>query len=391
MKKSVSFIIAITLLLGSVFITLNVIDIVYDRKVNASYNNSIGELYGYEVKNKGIILQQKLIENKDIQIYGSSELGSRVDKFYPTYFFNKENGFQLDLIGRGNSQSIIHAVNIAALGDELKNRKIVIIISPQWFNKNGISKDGFEMNFSSLQFYKMISSKLDKSVKLKICERLNGLTNQDKNIKLYTSLYSKNNSLSKAALSVFKPYFYIEYKILDIKDKIKSYKLLLDYKDNSENTFESSFNWEENLMEAEKMGKQATNNNEFQIENNYYNKYIRNNLKKLKGSMKNGKYTVSPEFEDLKLLISICKSNNIKPLFISVPVNGKWYDYTGFSKSDRDEYYKKLNNLITSNGFKIADLSNHEYDEYFLKDIMHLGWKGWVYVDKAIYEYLGND
>lgn len=28
-----------------------------------------------------------------------------------------------------------------------------------------------------------------------------------------------------------------------------------------------------------------------------------------------------------------------------------------------------------------------EYEDYFLKDVMHLGWKGWVYVDEAIDKY----
>ncbi|MHA4074727.1 D-alanyl-lipoteichoic acid biosynthesis protein DltD, partial [Bacillus cereus] len=26
-------------------------------------------------------------------------------------------------------------------------------------------------------------------------------------------------------------------------------------------------------------------------------------------------------------------------------------------------------------------------DKYFLKDHMHLGWKGWVYIDEAIQQF----
>ena len=35
----------------------------------------------------------------------------------------------------------------------------------------------------------------------------------------------------------------------------------------------------------------------------------------------------------------------------------------------------------------MADFSNKEYEEYFLKDIMHLGWKGWVYLDDKVYQF----
>ncbi|OPG94643.1 D-alanyl-lipoteichoic acid biosynthesis protein DltD, partial [Chryseobacterium mucoviscidosis] len=73
-----------------------------------------------------------------------------------------------------------------------------------------------------------------------------------------------------------------------------------------------------------------------------------------------------------------------EPLFISVPVHGKFYDYTGFPKKGRTDFYKKIKKEIEQEGFQVADLTNHEYDPYFLKDTLHLGWKGWVYVDQEI-------
>lgn len=39
---------------------------------------------------------------------------------------------------------------------------------------------------------------------------------------------------------------------------------------------------------------------------------------------------------------------------------------------------------------KLADFSQKEYEIYFLRDIMHLGWKGWVYLDRAVYEFYNN-
>ncbi|PEC93295.1 hypothetical protein CON17_30125, partial [Bacillus thuringiensis] len=29
----------------------------------------------------------------------------------------------------------------------------------------------------------------------------------------------------------------------------------------------------------------------------------------------------------------------------------------------------------------------HEYDKYFLKDTIHLGWKGWIYFDEAVQKF----
>jgi D-alanine transfer protein len=36
---------------------------------------------------------------------------------------------------------------------------------------------------------------------------------------------------------------------------------------------------------------------------------------------------------------------------------------------------------------KLADFSDREYEKYFLFDIVHFGWTGWIDVEQAIYEF----
>jgi len=40
--------------------------------------------------------------------------------------------------------------------------------------------------------------------------------------------------------------------------------------------------------------------------------------------------------------------------------------------------------MVKDKGFQVENFGDHEYDAYFLQDIMHLGWKGWVYVDESL-------
>ncbi len=114
---------------------------------------------------------------------------------------------------------------------------------------------------------------------------------------------------------------------------------------------------------------------------------LRKKLKQREGYLKNDAYDQSPEYEDLQIVLDLLKQSGAKPLFISVPVKGPWYDYAGFPKERREAYYKKVHEQIEKAGYPIADFSNHEYDKYFLKDHMHLGWKGWVYIDEAIQQF----
>ncbi|MFB2351348.1 D-alanyl-lipoteichoic acid biosynthesis protein DltD, partial [Priestia megaterium] len=87
----------------------------------------------------------------------------------------------------------------------------------------------------------------------------------------------------------------------------------------------------------------------------------------LKGKNKGKSYAVSPEYGDFEMMLDILKAAGAEPMFVTIPVNGKWYDYTGFPKKGRTDYYKKVNKQIRAKGFQVADFSGHEYDPYFMK------------------------
>lgn len=38
-------------------------------------------------------------------------------------------------------------------------------------------------------------------------------------------------------------------------------------------------------------------------------------------------------------------------------------------------------------GFDVLTMEDKEYEPYFMRDVMHLGWKGWLYVDEKITEH----
>lgn len=399
MKKLSFFLVGLLAFFTVTYSFLFAINKYYDNKVKALYFENIGDATSVQ-KNEGLILQSISVGKKDnVQIFGSSELGTTDIYTHPSNMFkNKISGFQVNLVGRGHSQSITDAIEIAAADENLKHNTMVIILSPQWFSASNMDQSEFEMNFSELQFYSVMMNKnISSDIKLSLASRVAQLTKGSKNYVMaynYAWLYSKNNLLAKLGEKLLYPYSKFRYNLLSIKDKVQSYNYLVEMSskrstDNSNKNI--NYNWEKELEKASVFAKDKTTNNDFGIENNYFDTYIKNNLASLKGADKGQSYLNSPEYDDLKLLLEICKSKGVNPIFVSVPVQGKWYDYIGFSKEDRQGYYQKVNNLITSYNFQLLDLSSHEYDEHFLKDIMHLGWKGWIYIDKAIDEHYHNN
>ena len=70
-----------------------------------------------------------------------------------------------------------------------------------------------------------------------------------------------------------------------------------------------------------------------------------------------------------------------------VPLHGTWSDFTGFTEDRRSQYYENVRAIAMEYGIEILDLTGYEYEPYFMCDTMHLGWKGWLAVDRALIDY----
>ena len=70
-----------------------------------------------------------------------------------------------------------------------------------------------------------------------------------------------------------------------------------------------------------------------------------------------------------------------------VPLHGTWSDYTGFTEDRRSQYYENVRAIAMEYGIEMLDLTGYEYEPYFMCDTMHLGWKGWLAVDRAFIDF----
>ena len=343
---------------------------------------------------QGMILQGKALESPDIlPVYGSSEF-SAVSEFHPSHLFEgKPTGFTPFLVGRGGTQDIIHALNMAALGNSLKDKKITVILSAQWFNSEGISSTYFKQNFSPLHAYRMLfNSSLSGQTKHQLIERLLVFPGAfDEEPTLYALLKSdllagQTPSFQRVRLEVKGR---MEMAALEVNDAVKTILFTqqlspVDVARNVTTTAPALPSWLELKDKAIGQGKALAQNNRFNILNTYYSEYVQPELAKNRGAATEAGLNTSPEYQDLELLLQTLKEAKAKPMFIIVPVKGLWYDYIGFPAGERKAYYARIEKIVRDKGFQVTNFGDHEYDPYFLQDIMHLGWKGWVYVDEAL-------
>lgn len=341
---------------------------------------------------QGVAVQKVVMKDPNfIPIYGSSEL-SRFDEFHPSnYFETYDPKYTPFLIGRGGTQSLIHFLSLSSVYPYLKDKQIVFIVSPQWFNKRGLDEGRFTPNFSKLQAIEMArNSQIPLNIRERAVHRLldYSVVKNDQMLStvLKNSIGEKTNQQISNLMANYlvNPYLSIENK----QDMLLSKFNFVARMFNKTNPTPENKSDEELLQIAAKQGEKTATNNRFGIRNSIYSFHFANKISKLKNINSHVSYNQSSEYDDLQLELDLLKSTGAKPLFIIIPVNGYFYDYTGFKKENRSNYYKKVKMEIHASGFEVADLSAHEYEKYFFRDSLHLSLKGWVYVDQAIETFL---
>ena len=96
----------------------------------------------------------------------------------------------------------------------------------------------------------------------------------------------------------------------------------------------------------------------------------------------------SPAWIDLDLLLRCLVTIQARPLILSMPLGGTFYDHAGVSRSARDEFYKKLSTLVEQYQFPVVEFQEHDEDPAFLIEHQsHLTAKGWAYYDRALDDF----
>ena len=206
------------------------------EKTKPSYPEALGNTLDVE-KITGTCLVKEAAELPDtLTIFGSSELKTFEIPTHPANFFaGKRAGFQVNLVGRGSCQSLVHAMAIGASEDSLKGKKIVLITAPQSYVEGGIAPDLFLANFSEQQLLALLGDEeIPESMRQYVTSRVQSLIAQynaqnGTNLQTHTAagLLSKAWVGDDSALkTVLAPYAAISKWLLDTKDLAVSARLI---------------------------------------------------------------------------------------------------------------------------------------------------------------------
>lgn len=342
------------------------------------------------------------LHNDTYLMMGSSEFqhGNNTP-YHPTAIFNQAN-MDVMCIGAAGNQCLPHAIAMGALAPDLKSKKVVLLLSPTWFGKNGIEGNEFSARFSESMYAAMLKNEsLSDDLKQKLIDRTTKLlevsplmkANVDRATKVLTGDRLNNGQTQKTSLED-KVNYYIHSWIAQEKEKIGVGMMWKVSGHKNNRTYEPQNAKEPDWDALKKQAEQEVEkefNNDLCMRDTLYNTKYKPILKERKDTETKRSFEKSPEYDDLKLFLDICKDQGIEVKLILLPINGYWYDHTGFPRKNRDVIVEKIHKIADDYGVELSDLYGEGYTKGWLEDNTHPAGKGWIEINEKVYEFFNKD
>jgi D-alanine transfer protein len=335
-------------------------------------------------KDEGIALQKLAFNQPDLlPIYGSSELVKPSDK-KPTDFFRAyPTGFSVFPVGRAGATSLVILQKLAAVGPDLRGKKLAILLSPSWFFHPNVPISYYNGNFSLLQACELIySGQLSFSLKCDVAQQmLQYPATVEKSTLLAFSLkqIAANSPVSRTLYYLTVPLGVMANGILRVEDYLETLFFVVKEWGALQvgvRRSPSAVDWDDLIAQA---ASQAREQNDRDQRPNGVER----------GSIAfTARERIAHEWTDFELLLRGLNELGARPLLLSIPMNGRYCDRFGVDRKIRDLYYKRLSALARKYDIPLIDFEEHDEDEDFLADHHdHLSDKGWLYFDKALDDF----
>lgn len=313
-------------------------------------------------------------------LFGSSELATMpelVNSVPDNVFRNYDCGMQFMYVGEAYDQSLWMAIAAGAYADSMPNNKVGIIVSSQWFFDGGLEPGIFKMRFSYPLYQAFCENpKLSDETKRYVAERLH---DEGVDVALIDAGTKRlpQDAIDAAVFSAMG-----DLRLRNSLREVREWAVPL-----KTNTAKPDFAALREQAVAQAVP--ACSNNDFHVYNEYWAEYLEPNFASRANEMAGETLTDTPEYDDLSCFLDVCRESGLDPYVIIMPVNGQWYDYAGLSLEVRAACYDRVRKLCAEANVECLDLSPYEYEPYYLRDIMHMGWLGWLDVEQGFMQFAG--
>jgi D-alanine transfer protein len=375
---------------------------IYARSLEQRYVNALAPLDLTQAIN-GIAVQRAALYQSDLlPVYGSSEITTidtqyEAEKFFATY----PTGFTVFQVANLGAASLTMAQDLAALGPDLRGKKIVISFSPATFTMSELPQDYYAGNFSPLHAYEMIFSPyLSSALKSDAAKRMLDFPATLQNDPFLDFAIIQLTSTSRANRILYDlswPLGELQIMTMRLQDHANVISYLYSHPVNPDvQKIPQKIDWSADFSAALAEQKQHTLNNPLGIEDDrwwFYQHVLTNPAPA--GSEDTrfiNRVEHHLEWTDLDILLHVLQELGAQPLILSRPINVHIWEAQGVSEQAQNIYYVKLNEMVNQFHMPLVDYQQYGTDIYFSIDQgAHTSRYGWVYVDQTLDEFFhGN-
>ncbi len=367
----------------------------YAREVESRYIHVLAPLQ-FPQKNQGAALQDEAFQQPDLlPIYGSSELNIPDPYHASQVFKNYPSGFTIFPVGKAGTTSLMILQNVAAVGSDLRGKKVAISLSAPWFFHGGLGADSYAGNFSRLHAGELaFSTDLSFGVKQAAARRMlqyPGTLDKDPLLRFALERLADGSPASRVLYHAALPLGKLQNLVLELQDHWETLAFIRKQRrlDPTVPHRPAPLDWSGLLVKAATEQRQHADNNPFGFDNQIWSRRLRAEVSRQRKIRTDAQFLRNlgdaQEWRDLDLLLRGLRDLGAEPLILSMPIQGAYYDYTGVTPRARREYYDHLRQVVKPYRVPERDFAVHDGDKFFLIDSgAHLSRKGWIYYDEAL-------
>ena len=343
-----------------------------------------GRDYGYVysgAKSSSVDFVRSAMDESSLLVLGSSEFSTPAKTVpqIPAQTFGTANyGLRPMLVGEAFDQCLWDTIALGAFADGgLPRDKVVVIVGLGQFTDGGLDASTFGERFSYSLYQRFcanesIPDELRDYVRRRLAEQ------------------GVDETTIRAGMPS-NPIESIDGIVLADMDDLRLRSQLADVRSRGVELAGGDAtqpDWEALRAEGLATAEQMSTNNDWGAEDEFYASQLAPALDKLKDARAGETYTDTPEYDDLDCFLDTCEACGVQPLVVVQPVLGPYYDHIGITRETREAAYQRIRDIVAEHAnAQIADFSDREYEKYFLFDIVHFGWTGWIDAEHAIYDF----
>jgi len=342
----------------------------------------------FPLKNQGLAFQRAAASAVDVlPLYGSSELiFPPIPEKASNFFRTAPTGFQVSPVGHGGTTLLIILQKVGALGSDLRGKKLAISLSPGWFLVPHPGWESYKGNFSAMAASEMaFGTALDFDLKRDIASRMLECPSTLGKIPLLEFALRRLASgrwLDRVVFCALWPIGKAQTALLELQDHFAALDYIRHEIKPAPWCHSEILDWPKLISKAG--GPTTTDADKIKKGSNS------------DGQIAPGRFDVgfrvhmnaAPGWMDLKLLLRTLARVHARPLLLSMPMAGQFYDQEGISRPAREGYYKKLRAFAQRYNFALIEFKEHDEDSAFLYEHKsHLTAKGWMFYNRALDDF----